>query len=127
MSLESPLGKVRGLGSAKEGVSHWWLQRLTAVALVPLTIWFAFTVVSLTGADYETARAAFSSLWRASLMIIYLAALFFHGQLGLQTVIEDYVHSGGIRMFLLIGTKFAAVLLGVASILAVLRMALTGF
>jgi len=100
MSLESPLGKVRGLGSAKEGVEHWWWQRLTAIALVPLTLWFAWSAICLAGADYGAAREFFASPWRATLMIIFLGALLFHGQLGLQTVIEDYVHSGS-RMFLL--------------------------
>jgi len=122
MSLESPLGKVRGLGSAKEGVGHWWWQRLTAIALVPLTLWFVWSAICLAGADYGAAREFFASPWRATLMIIFLGALLFHGQLGLQTVIEDYVHSGGTRMFLLIAIKFAAVILGVASVLAVLKL-----
>jgi succinate dehydrogenase / fumarate reductase membrane anchor subunit len=126
MSYRSPLGKVRGLGSAKDGTAHWWAQRLTAVALVPLTIWFVYAVVTMLGADRPQIIEWLSDPVTAVLMVVLLGATFHHGQLGLQVVIEDYVHNEGMKLALIILVKFAAVLLALGAIFAVLRIAFGG-
>ena len=92
MSLRSDLGRVRGLGAAKEGVSHWWAQRLTAIALAPLTIWFVWSIVGLIGVDHVGFREWLGVSVNLVLMILFVSALFYHMQLGIQVVIEDYVH-----------------------------------
>jgi succinate dehydrogenase / fumarate reductase membrane anchor subunit len=120
----SPIARVRGLGSAKEGVQHWWVQRLTAVALVPLTIWFVAGVVALSGASHAEAVAWLGHPLNATLMILAVGLTFHHAQLGLQVVIEDYVHAEGAKLALLIAVKLVALALALAGILAVLRLAL---
>ena len=125
-AMRSPLGKVRGLGSAKDGVTHFWHQRITAVALVPLTIWFVVSVIALAGSDYATWQHWISRPGDATLMIILIAMVFYHGVLGLQMVVEDYVHGPGAKLATLLIIKFAALLLAVFSAVAVLRVALAG-
>jgi len=124
MELRSSLGRVRGLGSAKEGVAHWWAQRTTAVALVPLSLWFVASVVGLAGADYVTTVAWFKSPFHATAMILLIVATFHHTQLGLQVVIEDYVHHEGQKLVSLLIVKGLAVLLGLLAVVAVLKLAL---
>jgi succinate dehydrogenase / fumarate reductase, membrane anchor subunit len=124
MSLQSPLGKVRGLGSAKEGVSHWWYQRLTAIALAPLSIFFVWLCLRLINADFNEVRATIANPIIAVLLISFLISLYYHGQLGLQVIIEDYIHHRPTEMTLLIVVKFASFLLAVASVLAIARIAL---
>ena len=124
--LSSPLQRVRGLGSAKEGAAHWWMQRLTAVALVPLSLWFVYNAVALTGADGAQAAAWLGKPVDATLMILLIAAGFHHGQLGLQVIIEDYIHTAWRKMALLIAVKFAAVLAAVGAIVLVLKIAVGG-
>jgi len=122
----SQMARVRGLGSAKEGVQHWWMQRLTAVALVPLSVWWVAGMVAHTGAGHADAAAWIAHPINATLTIVTLAMVFHHGQLGLQVVIEDYVHSEGAKLALLIAVKLLALLLAVAGSLAVLRLMLVG-
>ncbi len=124
--MRSPLGKVRGLGSAKDGVTHFWHQRLTALALVPLTVWFVISVVALAGADFAAWQHWISRPGNATLMVILIAMVFYHGVLGLQVVIEDYVHGPGAKLFSLLLIKAAGLLLGVFAAVAVLRVAFTG-
>lgn len=124
MSLRTPLAEARGLGSAKEGVGHWWHQRLTAVALVPLTLWFGFSVALLGTADYYTVIDWIAHPVNAVLMILTLAIGFWHGVLGIQVVIEDYVTTEWRKFTLLLLTQFAAALLALAGVFAVLRIAL---
>jgi succinate dehydrogenase / fumarate reductase membrane anchor subunit len=126
MSLRSPLGRVRGLGSAKEGVSHFWQQRLTAVALVPLALWFVVSVISLIHADYQHLHAWISAPGNTALMLLLVFAVFHHAQLGLQVVIEDYVHKECSKLFWIIAVKFLAFLFGVFSAVAVIRLAFVG-
>jgi succinate dehydrogenase / fumarate reductase, membrane anchor subunit len=121
--MRTPLGRVRGLGSAKEGVEHWWMQRLTAVALVPLTLWFVYAMVALTGADHASVVNWFVRPRNAVLMILLVVATFHHGQLGLQVVIEDYVHSERAKLAAILIVKFAAVLLAAGSIFGIVRIA----
>jgi succinate dehydrogenase / fumarate reductase membrane anchor subunit len=126
MSLRSPLGRVRGLGSAKNGASHFRQQRLTAIALVPLALWFVISVVSLAGGSYDQFHAWIATPCNATLLLLVLFTAFYHAQLGLQVVIEDYVHGEGTKVFSLIAVKFAAVLLGVFSAVSLLRVAFVG-
>jgi succinate dehydrogenase / fumarate reductase membrane anchor subunit len=122
MSLRTPLGRVLGLGSAKEGVHHWWVQRLTAVALIPLGISFLVSLISLPALDYLTVRAWVHQTWTAVLLVLFLGLACWHSKLGVQVVIEDYVHSGAKTVLLIIST-FAHTLIAAASIFAVLKVA----
>ena len=126
MSLRSPLGRVRGLGSAKTGTDHFWVQRVTAVALVPLTLWFVYALLSLAGADYATVSAWLRSPVNAVLMLALIVATFHHMQLGLQVVIEDYIHGEGIKIASLMIMKGGSLLLAVAAAFAVLKVAFGG-
>jgi succinate dehydrogenase / fumarate reductase membrane anchor subunit len=121
----NPLKVARGLGSAQAGVEHWWAQRLTAAALVLLGIWFVATVLVLLHADYDTARATVARPWNALLLVAFVLTMFWHAVLGLQVVIEDYVHTRWKEVVLLVAIKFLAVLGALAGVLAVLRIALT--
>jgi succinate dehydrogenase / fumarate reductase membrane anchor subunit len=122
--LRNPMRKARGLGSAQSGVGHWWTQRVTAVALVALGIWFVILVLGLLHADYATARATVARPWNALLLVAFIIATFWHAVLGMQVVIEDYVHTRWLEVTSLLAIKFLAVLGGLASVLAVLRIAL---
>jgi succinate dehydrogenase / fumarate reductase membrane anchor subunit len=121
-NLRSPLGRARGLGSAKDGLHHWWMQRLTAIALVPLTMWFVASIVGLAGSDYAAFAYWFGKPTHATLMVLFLAVGFHHAQLGLQVVIEDYVSHHGWRIGLVVAVKlicFALAALGIVSVLSV--------
>ena len=124
MELRSSLGRVRGLGSAKEGVRHWWAQRVTAIALVPLSIWFVVAVISLMGADYTQYQAWIGQFGNALLMILTTLVLFYHAHLGMQVVIEDYVHGEGARVITLLFFKFVLAALAASCVLAVVLVAL---
>lgn len=124
--FRTPLKNARGLGSAKEGVSHFIAQRVTAIALIFLTIYFLGLVISLAGADYATARATVASPCHAVLISAFLIAMFWHGQLGLQIVIEDYVHTAWLAITAQLLVRFVCLLAGMASVYAVLRIALAG-
>ena len=121
--MRSPLGRAVGLGSAKEGVEHWWLQRITAVALVPLALWFVIAIIRLVGADVENVRDWVGSPLPAILLVLLLIATFYHAALGLQIVIEDYVHAELIKLVLLIVVRLACFAFAVAGIFAVISMA----
>jgi succinate dehydrogenase / fumarate reductase membrane anchor subunit len=121
--LRTPLGRALGLGSAKEGVAHWWAQRVSAVALVPLGLWFCASLIALAGADRAALAAWLHGPVAAILMILTIGAVFYHGALGVQVVIEDYVPSEGTKLAGIVATKLAALLLGVAGIFAVLKLA----
>ena len=122
--LRSPLGRAIGLGSAKEGVEHWWRQRLTAIALVPLALWFAASVLAHLGSDHAQFVAWLRSPVPAILMILVVATSFYHAALGCQVVIEDYVHGEGAKLVSLILLRLVCLLFAVAGIFAVLRIAL---
>lgn len=125
MSLQNPLAKARGLGSAKDGTGHWWAQRTSAVALVPLVIYVLYLLVSLAGADYATIRLAIAQPWNAVLLILFFATAFWHARLGLQVVIEDYIHARWLEISLMIVVKFTYAVLGLAAIVAIGRIAFT--
>jgi len=124
VNLRTPLARVKGLGASGQGSHHWWVQRLTAIALVPLSLWFAFSIVGHIDDDYVTVLAWISSPGVAVMLLLFLGFMFFHAQLGLQVVIEDYVHNETVKMAALLAVKALALLAGVASIFAVLRIAL---
>jgi succinate dehydrogenase / fumarate reductase membrane anchor subunit len=122
-TFRSDLARVRGLGSAKEGVQHWWMQRVSAIALVPLTLWFVIAIVAHTGADYAATRAWLGSPVTFGLMVLLIGATFYHAQLGLQVVIEDYVHSEGLKIGIILAIKLACLVLALAAVLALLYIA----
>ena len=126
MSLRSPLGKVRGLGSAKEGAAHWWAQRLTAIALVPLMLWLVINIAHLAGADVKAVQAWIANPVTSVLLILMIVAVFHHMQLGLQVVIEDYVHTEWLKVASIIAVKFAAIALAATSLFAILKIAFAG-
>ena len=125
-SMRSDLGRVRGLGSAKEGVHHWWMQRLTAIALVPLTLWFVASIASLAGADHAAVTAWMGSPFVAITLMILIVATFYHAQLGLQVVVEDYVGDEGVRLGVLVLIKFLSIVLSVVSLYAILKIGFGG-
>lgn len=123
MSMRSALGRVRGLGSAKSGTGHWWSQRLSAIALVPLTLWFIGSLVVLAGASHAEIVAWVSSPIVASLLVLLVATTFYHSYLGLQVVIEDYVHNEPLKLATLIvvqGASFVLALIGIVSVFMLL-------
>jgi succinate dehydrogenase / fumarate reductase membrane anchor subunit len=124
--LRSPLGRAIGLGSAKEGVEHWWAQRVSAVALIPLGLWFAASLVALAGADRPAVLAWLHAPVQAILAILLLIAVFYHAALGLQVVVEDYVHAEWLKLSSLVAMRLVSFGLAVAGIFAVLRIAFGG-
>ena len=126
MSLGSPLGRVRGLGSAKSGTEHFWAQRVTAVALIPLTLWFVYSILALGNGDHAVASAWMQSPLNAVLLLLLIVATFHHMQLGLQVVIEDYIHVEYMKIVMLVIVKGASLLLGVAAAFAVLKVSFGG-
>lgn len=123
MSLKSPLGRVLGLGSAKDGTEHWWMQRVTAVALVPLSLWFVFSMLFAADFSYETQSTWLARPLNAVLMILLATTLLYHSRLGVQVVVEDYVH-GATKIVTLMISQFAHIALGVAAVFAVLKISL---
>ena len=122
MSLQTPLAKVKGLGSAKEGTHHWWQQRLSAIALVPLSLWFIYSIISMVGADYMTVVYWMREPYVSVLLVFFILSLFYHAVLGLQVVIEDYIHSEWQKITCLLLIKFLAVIGALASVLSILNV-----
>ena len=122
--LQTPLKRARGLGSAKSGVHHWIVQRVTAVALIPLCLWLVYLVLAAMKADYAQARALVHAPGNALLLIAFVLAVFWHAQLGLQVVIEDYVHTRWLEITAQLLIKFFCVLGAVACVLAIVKIAL---
>ena len=123
MSLRSPLGRVLGLGSARGGSSHWYAQRVTAVALVLLALWFVVSLASLADASYEQVTGWLRWPLNSALALLLVVVAAWHAVLGLQVVVEDYVADKGTRLLVLIAIKFAFVVAAVVGVLAVLRIA----
>jgi succinate dehydrogenase / fumarate reductase membrane anchor subunit len=124
--LRSPLARVLGRGSAKEGVHHWWVQRLTSVALVPLTVWFVVSLLSLPSFDHATIVAWMGQLWTAVFLILLVLTAAWHSQLGVRVVVEDYVHGSGMKSLALALVTFFHVVVATAGVLAILKVALGG-
>jgi succinate dehydrogenase / fumarate reductase membrane anchor subunit len=123
MSLMTPLNRVLGLGTAKGAGEHWWLQRVTAVALLPLGLWFAYALLTLPGFDYASVAAWVRQPVASILLILLIVAVGYHSALGLQVVIEDYVTGKGAKAATLIASTLAHVALSVAGVFAVLKIA----
>lgn len=126
MSMRTPLAQVRGHGAAKSGAHHWWAQRLSAAALVPLTLWFVVSLITATTADYTAAVEWVSSPLNAGLLILLIGATFYHAQLGMQVVFEDYISSPWLLVASIFLVKLLALLLAVVAIVAVLRVVTGG-
>lgn len=124
--MRSPLGRVLGLGSAKEGVEHWWRQRTTALLLVPLTLWFVISAIGLIGADRAAIVAWMHNPMWAVIMILLIVATFYHAALGLQVVIEDYIHGEAARITILLVMRLLCILFVLRGVLAVLKLAFAG-
>ena len=125
-SMQTPLGRVRGLGSAKEGVDHWWLQRLTAAAQVPLVLWFIISLANMAGASHDEVVAWLSHPVVTVLTVLLVFSLYYHAKLGLQVVIEDYISGEGVKLVTLTAMKFGLILFGTATIFSVLKIAFGG-
>jgi succinate dehydrogenase / fumarate reductase membrane anchor subunit len=123
MSFKTPRGRVIGLGSAKHGTEHFWVQRVTAVALIPLTLLAIFPLVGAIGGTYEEVLATYQNPWTAIFTILFIAVTFNHLRLGLQVVIEDYVHEKAMRTAMLLGNTMFCVLFGAAGVFAVAKIA----
>ena len=126
MSLRSPIGRVLGLGAAKEGFSHWWLQRVTSVALVLLGLWFVFALLRMPTFEYEFVVAWIAMPLNAVLLLLLIGTLVYHSQLGVQVVVEDYVHHHGLKIATMMLLTFAHVAVAALAIFAVLRIAFGG-
>ena len=122
MSLRSPLSRVLGLGSAKDGTAHWWAQRVTAVALVPLTLWFVCSLLTLPDFEYETVRTWLSVPITGFLSVLLVAVMSYHSYLGTIVIIEDYVISSGMKVLSLMTLRFLYVLAGGAAMFAIFRV-----
>ena len=126
MGMRTPLKNVRGLGSAKEGTTHWWHQKITAIAMIPLFIIALAYVISLVGADYDRVVYILSLPFASIVMLLLIGATFYHLKLGLQVVIEDYIHTEKTKITLLLFNSFFCAAVGLAAALAVLKLALGG-
>lgn len=123
MSLQTPLGKVRGLGAAGTGVHHWWVQRLTAVALVPLAVWLLVSLVTLPSLEFVTLVSWISGTWTATLLTLFVLTASWHSRLGIQVVLEDYVHDHGLKTVSLVLSGFVHAVLAALGVFAILRIA----
>ena len=123
-SMKTPLAQARGLGASKSGLSHWWHQRLTAIAMVGLVAWMCALVVMLAGADFDSAMRLLSYPINAAILILFVGVGFWHSALGLQVVLEDYVAHEGIRLMMIIALRMVLILLGAISMLSLLKIAL---
>ena len=122
MSLRTPLSRVLGLGSAKGGTEHWWAQRVSAAALVLLGLWFAVSLTGLPLGDHTAVVGFIGAPFNAVLLLLLAATLAYHSYLGVQVVVEDYVHAHGAKVLLLTLSRFVHILLAVASVYAILRI-----
>ena len=122
MSLRSPLGRVLGLGTAKDGTAHWWAQRVSGSGLAILGLWFAWSMATLPGYDHASAVAFISQPVNAVFLLLLSVTMGYHSYLGVQVVIEDYVHSHGLKIAALVLSRFAHLVLAVAAIFAILKL-----
>lgn len=123
MSLRTPLANVKGLGSAKEGAHHWWMQNLTSIALIPLTLWLAYSIASFGGMSYEQVIAWMQSPWVAVSLALLVVVMIYHAQLGIQVIIEDYVR-GWLRITSLILLNFTCIVLVFLALFSIIKVSL---
>lgn len=122
MKFATDLHSALGLGSAKSGLHHWITQRLTALALIPLSLWFVYAFVVLITAPYDYARAWLSSPWTATLSSLFIIFIFYHGYLGMRVIVEDYVPQTLLKWALIISTKIFSALMAVLGIISILKV-----
>ncbi|MBM3506603.1 MAG: succinate dehydrogenase, hydrophobic membrane anchor protein [Alphaproteobacteria bacterium] len=124
MTLRSPVGAARGLGSARAGTQHWWLQRVTAVALIPLSVWLGGALVAMTGADHAHFSAWVARPLNAVGLTLAIGTALYHFKIGADVVIDDYVHSEGLKIASRMANLFGAAVIAAVSAFAVLKLAL---
>ena len=122
-SLQTPLHKVQGLGPSHSGTGHFWRQRVTAVALVPLALWFGYAILGLIGTNEVAVLSFLSKPWNALLMAAFSTTLLYHMALGLQDIVDDYVHTPGMKIFALLVLRFVWIAATVTCIFALIRVA----
>ena len=126
MTMRSSLGRVRGLGSAKSGTAAWWAERLTALALIPLGLWFVIALIGGVASDYAAAKAWLGKPGTLTMMVLLIGVIFWHVKLGLSVIVEDYIHDKTMEVAALIAIKFGTVFLGTFCIISVLMIGLKG-
>lgn len=124
--IKTPLARARGLGAAHDGVGHWFNQRITAIANIPLGLWFAYSIVDLAGSDYYTFTSWLAQPVNAILMILFLISAFYHAALGTQVIAEDYIHNEGLKVVKLISLKLFFFAACVACVFSVLKISFAG-
>jgi len=122
-SMQTPLHRVEGMGASHSGTGHFWRQRVTAAALVPLGLWFLFAALGLAGATEVAAVGFLAHPWNAILMAAFVVTMLYHMALGLQVVIDDYIHAAGMKIFMLLLVRFAVIATGSTSLFALIRIA----
>jgi succinate dehydrogenase / fumarate reductase membrane anchor subunit len=125
-SMRTPLARVKGLGASGHGAEHWWLQRLTAVANIPLLVAFTIFIVNLAGRSYGEAASIVSRPFVAILLALAVISVTTHMRIGMQVIIEDYVHDKGLKVLSLIANTFYAVVIAVACLYAILKVSVGG-
>jgi len=123
-SAQTPLHKVQGMGSAHSGTGHFWHERVTSVALIPLSLWFLYAMVGLAGTSEVTALQFLAHPWNAMLMGGFVCFSLWHAYLGLQVVVDDYIHTTGTKIFLLLAIRFAVIATGATCLFAIARIAI---
>jgi succinate dehydrogenase / fumarate reductase membrane anchor subunit len=123
-SAQTPLHKVQGMGSAHSGTGHFWHERVTSVALIPLSLWFLYAMVGLAGTSEVTALQFLAHPWNAMLMGGFVCFSLWHAYLGLQVVVDDYIHTTGTKIFLLLAIRFAVIAAGATCLFAIARIAI---
>ena len=126
MNYRTPLSRARGLGSAREGSHHWWRQRVTSIALFPLTFWLAISVANLPDANYEDVVVWVTAPWNTILLLSFIIIVFYHAMLGLQIVIEDYVHTDWLKILGMLSAKMVLAFLALGAAFATLRIVFIG-
>ncbi len=126
MNYRNPLANARGLGSAGRGFSRWWMQRLTAVALVPLMVWFVWSLAVVSGTGYQNVIHWIQTPWVAVLLIVFLVDVFYHAQAGLREVVEDYVRNDLVKIMTVVLIQFVSAIIGAAAVFSVLVIAIGG-
>ena len=122
-SLQTPLHKVRGMGASHSGTGHFWRERVSAVALIPLSLWFLYAMLGLAGTSEVTALQFLAHPWNALLMAAFVLFSLYHAALGLQVVVDDYIHTAGAKIFLLLLIRFSVIAIGSTCLFAIVRIA----
>ncbi|MBI1208051.1 MAG: succinate dehydrogenase, hydrophobic membrane anchor protein [Azospirillum sp.] len=125
-SLRDPIGIARGLGAAGHGFEHWWAQRLSSIALVPLSLWFAFSMATMAGADYATVKTWLASPLNAALALLLTVIMYHHVILGVEVIMEDYIHTKSAKLISMITMKFAFIVMAAVCVVSILKVALGG-